>query len=284
MKVTNKLNLPAAFVSAVDNSRHNKEGCISATTLNKGTKEIILTDRHFDELTEDVSERIWALWGTAVHSIFENQKDSGFKEEFFSVPVLGMTVTGRVDYYDMEKETVVDWKTASVWKVQYADFADWEAQGLTYAWLMKQSGLTVKKCRFIALLKDHSKSKAKIDASYPQSPVYVYEFSVTDEKLNGIGAKILHKIADVLEAEKKNDDEIPACSESERWASPDKWALMKEGRKTAIKLYDNEEEAEAQMTEKGLYVEHRAGVSRKCEDYCPCKDFCSFFKNGVNQK
>ena len=42
MKVTNRLHLPEAFVKAVSVERHNKAGCYSATTLNKGTKEIIL--------------------------------------------------------------------------------------------------------------------------------------------------------------------------------------------------------------------------------------------------
>ena len=48
MKVTNRLHLPEAFVKAVSVERHNKAGCYSATTLNKGTKEIILQERHGD--------------------------------------------------------------------------------------------------------------------------------------------------------------------------------------------------------------------------------------------
>ena len=44
---------------------------------------------------------------------------------------------------------------------EFADFDDWDKQGLIYAWLMKQNGLNVKEIRFVALLKDHSKSKAR---------------------------------------------------------------------------------------------------------------------------
>lgn len=279
MKITNKLKLPSAFVAAVDTARHNKKDSLSATTLNKGTKEIILTDRHWDELTDDVADRVWALWGTAVHSIFEKQNDSTFKEESFSVKVLNKFVTGKVDCYDLENEVLVDWKTASVWKVQFNDFKDWEQQGLTYAWLMKKNGLNVKKCRFIALLKDHSKSKAKTDSEYPQSPVYIYEFPVTEEKLKMTGERILHKIAEVQAAEKLPDEVLDPCSEEERWATPEKWALMKEGRKSAIRLFDSEAEAKAAMTDPKNYIEHRMGQSRKCEDYCPCKEFCSFYKS-----
>ena len=35
---------------------------------------------------------------------------------------------------------------------------------------------------------------------------------------------------------------VPYCSLSYRWATPSKWALMKDGRKSAIKLYDTEAE------------------------------------------
>ena len=280
MKVTNKLNLPAAFVNAVSTNRHNAAGCFSATTLNKGAKEIILSDRHFDEITVDAADSVWAVWGTAVHALLESQPDNNFHEEKFKVPVCNSFVTGQVDSYDMEHATIFDWKTASVWKVQFADFSDWYKQGMTYAWLLKQSGLDVRHCVFVALLKDHSKSKAAKDASYPQSPVFKYEFDVTDEELQQTEARIIAKVAEIENAYKLGDDDIEPCSAEERWADDEKWAVMKNGRKTAIKLFDNSADADAMAGEMGnaYYVEHRPAISRKCGDYCKCKDFCNFYK------
>ena len=280
MKVTNKLNMPAAFVNAVSTNRHNAAGCFSATTLNKGAKEIILTDRHFDEITVDAADSVWAVWGTAVHALLESQPDNNFHEESFKVPVGNSFVTGQVDSYDMEHATIFDWKTASVWKVQFADFSDWYKQGMTYAWLLKQSGLEVRHCVFIALLKDHSKTKAKTDASYPQSPVFKYEFDVTDEELAQTEARIIAKVVEIENAYKLGDDDIEPCSAEERWADDEKWAVMKNGRKTAIKLFDNSADADAMAGEMGnaYYVEHRPAISRKCGEYCNCKDFCNFYK------
>lgn len=281
MKVTNKLNLPAAFVNAVSTNRHNAAGCFSATTLNKGAKEIILSDRHFDEITVDAADSVWAVWGTAVHALMESQPDNNFHEEKFKVPVCNSFVTGQVDSYDMEHATIFDWKTASVWKVQFADFSDWYKQGMTYAWLLKQSGLDVRHCVFVALLKDHSKSKAAKDASYPQSPVFKYEFDVTDEELQQTEARIIAKVAEIESAYKLDDDAIEPCSAEERWADDEKWAVMKNGRKTALKVLDNQLDADAMAGEMGnaYYVEHRPAISRKCGDYCACKDFCNFYKN-----
>lgn len=280
MKVTNKMNMPAAFVNAVSTTRHNAPGCFSATTLNKGAKEIILTDRHFDEITVDAADSVWAVWGTAVHALLESQPDNNFHEEKFKVPVCNSFVTGQVDSYDMEHATIFDWKTASIWKVQFADFGDWYKQGMTYAWLLKQSGLDVRHCVFVALLKDHSKSKAAKDASYPQSPVFKYEFDVTDEELQQTEARIIAKVAEIENAYKLGDDDIEPCSAEERWADDEKWAVMKNGRKTAIKLFDNSADADAMAGEMGnaYYVEHRPAISRKCGDYCKCKDFCNFYK------
>ena len=79
MLITNKYNLPEAFVKAIQNSRHNAEKSLSATTLLKGTKEIILENRHFDEITVDASDEVWSVFGTAVHAILEHQEDSSLK-------------------------------------------------------------------------------------------------------------------------------------------------------------------------------------------------------------
>ena len=280
MKVTNNLHLPEAFVNAVSVERHNKAGQYSATTLNKGVKEIILQERHWDQFTTDAADNVWAVFGTAVHAILEKNGDGNFHEEKFDIGVSNSRVTGVVDSYDMERGIINDWKTASVYKIMKGDFADWRKQGLTYAWLLKQNGLDVRRCRFIALLKDHSKSKAKFDATYPQSPVFVYEFEVTPEELEQTGERITQKVIAIEAAEKMGDDDIAPCSAEERWADPEKYAVMKNGRKTAVRVFDTQADADACAGELGNshYVEHRPAISRKCGDYCLCKDFCNFYQ------
>ena len=281
MKVTNKMNLPQAIVDAVSVERHNQKGSYSATTLLKSETETLLTNRHFDEIEVDASDSVWQIWGTAVHSIFEKQKDNSFKEEFFSVKVSNSTVTGRVDNYDLENEILADFKTCAVWKIIYNDFDDWYKQGMIYSWLMKQNGLNVKKCKFLALIKDHSKSKAMIDASYPQSPIYVYEFDVTENALSEIEVFIKDKIAKLEENENTPDNELKGCNKEERWATDPKFAVMKQGRKSAIKLFDSKEEAEKNMSALGgTYIEERKGEDKKCDNgYCNVCKWCPYFQN-----
>ena len=280
MRVSNCLGLPQAFINALNLEKHNEKGCYSATTLLKGACETILADRHFDEIEIDVADCVWQIWGTAVHLIFERAGIEGFTEEKFSVPVSNSKVTGRVDLYDLENETVYDWKTASTWKVQFNDFSDWDKQGLIYAWLMKQNGLKVKEIKFVALLKDHSKSKARKDFEYPQKPVVVHTVKVTEEALKEIETFINMKVRQFEVAETLVDEKLTPCTKEERWQDNDKFAVMKEGRKTAIKLFDSKEEAEKNMASLGgTYIEDRIAEPRKCSDYCNCKEFCPFWKS-----
>ena len=210
----------------------------------------------------------------------EKYEDGNFHEEKFDIAVSKSRVTGVVDSYDMERGIINDWKTASVYKIMKGDFSDWYKQGMTYAWLLKQNGLDVRCCRFIALLKDHSMTKAETDSSYPQAPVFTYEFEVTPEELEQTGARITAKVKDIEAAELLGDDDIAPCTAEERWADSDKYAVMKNGRKTAVRVFDQLEAAANCAGELGnsYYVETRPAVSRKCGKYCLCKDFCSFYR------
>lgn len=278
MKITNRLGLPEGFVKACSTKAHNEEGCVSATTLLKGVKEIVLTSRHWNEMEDDVANRVWAIWGQAVHSLLEHETPDTFVEESVSADVNGMKVTGRMDCYDPAEGILYDYKTASAWKVIYKDFDDWKKQGLIYAWLLKKNGFEVKKCRFIAMLKDHSKRLAKFDASYPQSPVHVYEFDVTDNDLAKIEDFIQIKVGEIQNCEGLDDDSIAECSEAERWAKPTTYAVMKQGRKTALRVFDNMADAEKLATEQGGLVEIRKGTDVKCPEYCGCCEFCNYWK------
>jgi hypothetical protein len=284
MKINNKLNLPEGLVKAVKTERHNAERCISATTLLQGVKQIILTDRHWEELEDDVSDRIWAIWGTAVHSLLEQEGETDFTEQEMSYKVSGITVTGRIDNYDMASETIYDYKTASVNKIKFSDFKDWYLQGMIYAWLLTRNKFPVKHCRFIALLKDHSKTEAMRDHQYPKNPVFVYEFPVTAKGIFEIGAFIRNRVNGYEKYLKTPDDNIPPCLPEERWDRPSVFAVKKEGRQRAVRLFDVKEEAEQKAAELGTghFVEHRPGESVKCLNYCLCCGFCNYYREQVN--
>lgn len=281
MVLSNELNLPQALVDACDVSPHNAPDTVSATTLKSGVREILLTKRHWEELTDDVSNRIWQLFGTAVHALLEKESANTFVEEKFEKQVGKYKVTGRLDCYDMKNGIIVDYKTATVWKYKFADYSDWRFQGLVYAWLLKQQGLEVKECQFIMFFKDFSKTKAKLEADYPKRPVEVYRFKVTDKDLEEIEQKIISKVKELEENELVADDDLPICSDEERWAKPTTYAVMKKGRKTAIRVFEKEEDADLMLKDcdDNFFKQKRNGESSKCMGYCPCASYCSFARS-----
>jgi len=283
MTITNKLNLPEGFVKAVSNEKHNAEGSLSATTLIHGIKEIILTDRYWDSLEDDVSDRIWAIWGQAVHSLMESEGENEFTEQEMAYKIGGITVTGKIDNYDMKHGVINDYKTAPVIKVKLGNFSEWYLQGMIYAWLLEKNNFPAKHCRFITLLKDHSKPEVLRDSQYPKSPVYLYEFPVTLQGLFKIGMYIKDKVGEHQRCIALNDDAIPPCTPEERWDRPPVYAVMKSGQKRAVKLFNAREEADALASAKGgnHYVEYRKGESVKCSSYCLCKRYCNFYQDFV---
>ena len=287
MTITNKQNLPAGLVKAVSTDRHNLAMCLSATTLLQGLKQIILTDRYWEQLEDDAADRIWAIWGSAVHSLLESEGENDFTEQEMSYKVGDITITGKIDNYylnsEMNSGIISDYKTASVNKIRFNDFSEWHMQGMIYAWLLTRNNFPVERCRFIALLKDHSKTDAMRDRTYPQSPVFVYDFLVTAGDLFKTGNFIRGKVSEYLKYYEAVDDEIPPCLPNERWERPSKYAVMKEGRKNAVRLFDDKISADEKMAElgKGHYIEQRSGGSVKCQSYCICRNFCNYYRENV---
>jgi hypothetical protein len=206
-----------------------------------------------------------------------------FTELEMSYKVGEITGTGRIDSYDMGNGVIGDYKTASVTKIKIGDFSDWHTQGMIYAWLLTKNKFTVNKCRFIALLKDHSKTDALRGSQYPKDPVYVYEFPVTPQALFRTGIFIKNKVDEYLRCIALNDDAIPPCTPEERWDRPPIFAVMKQGAKRAVRLFDNREDADllAEAKGAGYCVEFRRGESIRCRSYCLCRNFCNFYRETV---
>jgi len=283
LKITNVMGLPEALVKAIETKPHNAPGSLSATTLLKNTKQILLTERHWDELEEDVLDRFWALFGSAIHKMLESEGKDEFAEESLSFELDGIVITGRIDNYNMKTGEVTDYKSCSVYKIINQDFTDWRRQGLEYAWLLHKNGFLVKTCTFIAITKDHSMRKARHSSSYPKVPVYVYQFEVTEEGLTEIEAFMKGKIAECKKFSDVADDDIPPCTMEERWESPTTYAVMKEGNKRAFKVLKSLDEAEKIAADKGngYSVETRPGEAKRCMDYCSCNTFCNYYREHV---
>jgi hypothetical protein len=285
MKITNTLGLPQPFVDAVSRDYVYTDKRYSVTSLLKGTREAILQRRHDDEVVQDVADSVWMIFGSAVHSILEDgqETDSQLKENKITVPMPnGYTLSGIFDLYDADTKTVTDYKTASVWKVVNNDWDDYRKQLMAYAWMLREIGFECDRGEIVALLKDHSKTKAKTTSDYPNYPVHTVRFKFTDAQINECGEWLVDKFAEIERCEQLPDDELPVCTDEERWATAPKWAVYKVGNKKASRLLDSLEEAEKwafdNLPKAKTEIVFRLGEDRKCAEYCSVRDFCNYWK------
>ena len=281
MIITNKLNLPQAFVEMANKEYTPKPKRYSVTALLKGTREAILEKRHYNEIEQDVSDMIWLLFGSAAHLILEQQQESDheIKETKLAIDIGEYTVSGIFDLYNDKTKTITDYKTCSAWKVVYADYSDWRMQLLIYAWMMKQIGFDVQHGEIVAIMKDHTKSKAKYDKNYPQLPVQKITFHFTEEDFITAEDFLTAKFAEIKECEKLPDEDLPLCTPEQRYNSGDKYAVMKKGKKRALRVLDTKEEAEQWKKDNGGdYIDVREGTDKKCLEYCSACQFCSHYK------
>lgn len=280
------MNLPEQIVNAVKKDDYNNNGTYSATTLLKDPKEIILFNRHKDEITEDVSEHVYSLLGTSVHYILEKAEEgeNQFKEERLYYKFGNDTISGKFDFYDMEEEMLGDYKVTTVYKYLLGDNEHYRFQLLTYAYLLRKNGFPCKGGRIYQIFRDWQRSKAKFDKSYPQKPVNVITFRFYDKDFIYIENEIQQRLANIHKYEDFADDEIPICSKENRWATDDKFAVMKKGRKSAMRVLNSKEEAEEWMKNNGgEFIQERPAESRKCVDYCSCCEFCNFWRENYGQ-
>ena len=279
MIITNKLCLPQPFVDAASSDYVYLPKRYSVTTvLNKGVMQMMLERRYADKITEDAADLVWAIFGTAVHSILENSKetDTQIKENKISVPVgNGYTISGIFDLYDDASGTVVDYKTTSAWKIVHNELDDYRMQILAYAWMLRQIGFDAKAGEVVIMLKDWSRSKALASHDYPQHPVFVKRWSFGPGDFDNIERIIRDRFELIAQCEIVDDEYLPECTPAERWSTPTTWAVMKPGRKSALRVFNDEQSAqELAALDPSYEIVVRPGRDVRCDSYCPCAEFC----------
>ena len=279
LKVTNNHNLPEPIVKAVSNHGYTKAGAdYSATELLNPIRLTQLRRRHDVDLVEDASERIWSLMGSAIHTILSQAKlRDHLQEETLFLDVLGRKVKGQPDLYADGK--ITDYKVTSVWVRIFNDrMEEWEAQVNIYAELYEAAGFEVRSGEITCIYRDWSERELQRDPGrYPKAPAECIPIKIWDKDTRV--AFLRGRVALNIDGEKLADDQLPPCTDEEMWAKRPVWAVMKEGRKSALKLFDKESPAAAMAAStKGLSVEHRPGERTRCEKYCPVSSICQQFK------
>lgn len=293
MKITNHYNIPEPILRFARSDKYSKgDADISVTTLISPPRIQKLREIYKDELTIDASERVWSLFGTAVHHILDTAgetPDTVHEERLFA-RLNGWTISGAVDIQKYEADgsvQVMDYKVCSAWAVMN-DKPEWEQQLNCYAWLIRKvKQVPVSKLEVCAFVRDWNRRKAEFESAYPKSPVMVIPVQLWDQ--DRADEYVLGRVWAHQDAQQRFEfeDPLPLCNDQERWMKPSKWALMKDGRKSAVKLFDSETEAMLykQTAKDGdaLFIDHRKGEFTRCEgNFCGVAEFCDQYKGDSN--
>jgi len=294
VKLTNKMNLPLAIKRAVENDPYDPSGSdISTTRLIAPPLIRYLEIKHQDEIEEDVADRIWALLGSSVHHVIERAKIENDLAEirlFYKDDDItnGWTLSGQFDYITSEGD-LIDFKTTSAWSALDAlqnGKDEWEEQLNILHFLAKHNpdkvNIKINKLYIVAILRDWSKLQASKSDNYPQAQVIQIPIRLwsSEEQEHFIKERIrLHQKADIKEPD--------ICSPKERWRKEDSFAVMKDGRKSALRVLPTLEKAKQYLTDnnmqegKGCLIVHRAGEDVRCAKYCRVNKWCKHFNDTI---
>jgi hypothetical protein len=288
MKLHNKYNLPQTIADALRDQQanyHKGDAWKSITGLMAPPRIGLLSSENWSKMSEDLSDQVWKIFGSAVHNILDSgQSNSHIKEERLFMEIDGKTISGALDVQEITDYGIIvtDYKVTKTRSVMPDSFVvpGWTAQLNCYAELVEQNkNLPVTDLKICAILRDHELRRTD-QQGYPPSPVHMIEIDLWSPKERR--EYISQRIAAHVEAEKMfaSTGFLPLCTDEERWKRGDKWAVMPSAEaKRAKRVFETEEEAsELADTNDKFVVEHRPATAVRCEGFCNVSDFCDQYQ------
>jgi hypothetical protein len=294
MKITNKFNLPSTIADALATSqaRYSKgDAWMSVTGLQRSPRISLLSKKHWKKLEEDVSDSVWKLFGSAVHTILEDGgtgSNALIKEERLSMDVLGQTISGAIDIQEITDFgiEITDYKVTRAISAMPNSFSlpSWTEQLNAYATLVEENkGLPVTRLSICAILRDHSPAQVERQADYPAAPIVTVEIDLwpKEQRLEWLEKRVQAHLGAELTLNAL--DTLPLCTDEERWKRGDKWAIKTNASATrAKKVFESEADAlEFKADNSSWVVEHRPAVPVRCTSYCEVAKFCDQYQTEI---
>ena len=293
MKITNKHNLPETFVALASRDYYTKgKADYSVTEIISPPRVQRLRKQHYYEMEQDVADMLWMLLGTALHVVAERSEVIGHtNEERISVGFNDVVLSGAIDLQKDEEDgiTVIDYKFTSVWSLMN-DKPDWEQQQNIYKYLVERvKKKPVKALKICAMLRDWSRMEASVKSDYPQAQMQIVNIPMWSYEET---EKFIEKRLELHRDSKVQADwgeELPLCTDEDRWMRTTKYAVKKEGRKTAVRVFETETEAQEllkEMTDKDKgFIEIRKGESVRCTgNFCGVAQWCTQYQNSLKEE
>lgn len=224
------------------------EQTISVTSLMKSPREIVLLDRHHDDIVREASDIYDAIIGTAVHDSFEKMpmRENEEREVRVGVVINGVLVHGEFD--DLLNMNLRDYKTMKIGGYVFGDKeAEFTQQLSSYRFCYyAERGKLINEIGNIDIIfvdwrLAEYKNKKYGFSPVPNYPMKSIEIPIKMWDIPQTERWITRRVADYRVASLMRDDELPLCTDTECW--------VRVGKK------------------KTTYA--------KCEQYCSAAPFCN---------
>lgn len=309
---TNQTNLPLAIATWLAHDTYDREAAgLSATTLMKPTRQIILTKRlPPGEGLVDISGLIKSRIGTAIHDAIENAWVSDklqttlsglgipdktikrilvnpeevpegkpvipiYLEKRSTREVQGVMVTGKFDF--IADGRVHDFKTTSTFAYTSGNKDDdYIMQGSIYRWLNPDI-ITDDRMSIIFIFTDWNKNRyLSARDTYPPAQITSRDFDLLPEAT--VQRFVEAKINELIHCENLPEEELPLCTDKDLWRKDDTFKYYKNpvatGRST--RTVDTMREAQDLFVKDGSVgrIDTVKGGVQACL-YCSAFTLCS---------
>ena len=244
---------------------------ISATRLKDSPRVHRLQKKHFKDIKIDYLKRGFAKLGEAWHSHMESYAPKDWiTEERFYADVHGKFISGAIDAVEPTDTgvNIWDYKVMTSYKAQ-SEMIEFERQLNIYAFLLRQNGMNPERLFISAVVRDWS--DIRVTGNYPDTMFPVFELNMwSPEETEAY-------IKERLDAHFSED--IPLCTEEERWMSQAKYAVVSQKTGKAIRVFSTEDEALNYNTKSSVRIEKRTAEPIRCKRFCEVAEFCDQYQS-----
>lgn len=315
--ITNNTNIPmplAVWLASDEYLYSEDPNLVSATTLLKPIKSLVLGRLSSEQATIDISEVIASRLGTAIHSSVEKAwlntnlvdvlTSMGYPSKLIQkikvnpisiteddIPIYlekrvnkkidGFTISGQFDIaidghlYDVKS-------TGTFGYMNQSNATKYIQQASIYRWLNPDI-ITDNIFSILYVFTDWSSVKAKQETNYPKSRLLEQKFSLMS--LQETENFIKNKLA-LVKRYTTNPHELPDCTDEDLWVKPSIFSYYKNRDKLdrSTKNFDTFWEANQRFIEDGSIgiIKERKGEAVFCK-YCSVRNTCKQAANLIQE-
>lgn len=309
---TNKHNLPESYVNAVKVDKHRVYGDISVTQLIDSPQIRVLRRQH-DEVV-DVKDMLWALFGTALHSVLERSE-----QDSVDARTLLQAKEVLVDTGDPEALKVAKWLEKNISKfypdgintdvllehTMTVEYLGWTVSGTCDKFTISQGLLEdYKSCSTYEYINPESRKKWDAQQNiyahmlrsmgYDVQKAQIVAIFKNWSRMESLRNKDYPPLPIMsLEVSLFPDDKIkeyiikrvklhqdaekgaiPECTGKERWAKADSYAIIKEGGKRAIRVLETEAQAKEFIRANEFKYKEELKIEYRPGEDLRCTSYC----------